>query len=98
MLLPTPASLAFAAAWNASAPEMIEQGLSEQDGLPLLETDSFVSCSSLCACFDAARNVSPGCRGQLRSVQHSSHVTHCTTDVLFIHCATDMLSCCPPCS
>lgn len=61
VLVPTPASLAFAEAWNASAAPMMEEGLTDQKALPALESDAYLRCNTLCRCFRAAYNVGPCC-------------------------------------
>lgn len=51
VLLPTPAGVAFAAAWNASAPAMLQEKVSEQKALPFLEGKAFQLCRTLCLCY-----------------------------------------------
>lgn len=66
VLLPTPASLAFAAAWNASAAEMMKEKLTDQKALPLLEGRHYLRCNTLCRCFRAAYNLTArGERGKV---------------------------------
>ena len=62
MLLPTPATISFAAAWSAAAPGMLAENLSEQGSLVALEGMHFESCSTLCKCYSAAHNVRPAWR------------------------------------
>jgi hypothetical protein len=38
---------------------MMEEGLTDQKGLPGLEGTAYVRCNTLCRCFRAAHNVSP---------------------------------------
>ena len=63
VLLPTPASLAFAERWNSLAASMIPQGLATQPALRQMHHHHFEACTSLCQCFWANRNVGrpPAC-------------------------------------
>ena len=58
VLLPTPASLAFAYKWNFSAPGMARRTFSEQYGVRnLLARGRLAHCASLCSCFNETYRV-----------------------------------------
>lgn len=63
VMLPTPASLAFAERWNSLAASMIPQGPATQPALRQMHHHHFEACTSLCQCFWAHRNVGrqPAC-------------------------------------
>lgn len=51
VILPTPAGIAFVEAWNASAPSMLEQKVSEQRALTMMEGRHFRQCRTTCSCY-----------------------------------------------
>ncbi|KAL4443517.1 hypothetical protein ABPG75_011254 [Micractinium tetrahymenae] len=57
--LPTQASLAFACAWNAEAPDMSGDKLSltDQRALPRLEWKHFMRCDTVCRCLRTSWNL-----------------------------------------
>lgn len=57
VMLPTPASLAFAERWNSLAASMIPQGPATQPALRQMHHHHFEACTSLCQCFWAHRNL-----------------------------------------
>lgn len=62
LLLSTPASLAFAEAWNATAAVAVQQGKVEEEELLPLEGEAYVTCSSLRQCQCTSLSVSAsGC-------------------------------------
>jgi hypothetical protein len=65
-MLPTPASLAFAAKWLSLAPAMMERQQATQPAIREMHAaGELVACPSLCKCHRARRNVSSALRPHL---------------------------------
>lgn len=62
VILPTPAGIAFVEAWNASAPSMLEQKVSEQRALTMMEGRHFRQCRTTCSCYRHKYEASANCR------------------------------------
>lgn len=72
VILPTPAGIAFAEAWNASGPGMLGQKVSEQKALPLMEGVHFRQCRTPCLCYRHKYEVGASCTGGVDSWQDAA--------------------------